>query len=118
MQRAELNVLHPVSFQILLILHCSNSSGILIGTVNPHIMSSYITQDEGIIARLDAISEKISAMIAPEILDAQSYFCSRKIATAKAKYIKTIKAQLSSGAISVSLPNMFWKIELNTINLP
>ena len=73
----KMTMTRPVSFQILFMLHCSSRSGIPIGTAYPQMISSYSTQLVGMMARLDRTSAKISAMMAPEILEAQSYFCSR-----------------------------------------
>ena len=81
------------------------------------MISSYRVLLIGIIPRFDSTSAIISAMIAPEILEAQAYFCSKKIAVATDATRMNNSVHVSSAATRVSLPRALLKNELNIIGL-
>ena len=62
--------IRPVSFHTRLRLHCSSSRGIAIGTTMPHTISSYSVQFVGITPRFARTIAIISAIMAPETLEA------------------------------------------------
>ena len=93
--------MRPVSFQTRLRLHCRSSSGIAIGTITPQTISSYSAELVGITPRFASTMAMISAMMAPETLEAHWYFCSRKMDSATPIHMTPIRPQMLSAVISV-----------------
>ena len=108
--------IRPVSFQMRLRLHCSSNRGMPIGTMTPQTISSYSTLLVGMMPTLARIMAMIRAMMAPEILEAHLYFCSRKIEKATARHMTPRRPQVLSAAISDSRPSRFIKTEFNKTN--
>ena len=67
----------------------------------PQTTSSYRTQLVGMIPRLAITMAKIRAMMAPEILEAQLYFCSSQMENATPRHMTASRAMVLSAAISV-----------------
>ena len=91
----------PASRQIFFRLHWSSSRGMPMGTMTPQTMSSYSTLWMGRMPILAMTMARISAMTEPDILAAQRYFCSKKIAKATDTHITPSRPQVSSGWIRV-----------------
>ena len=71
------------------------------GQMTPQTISSYRTLWMGMIPMFAMTMARIRAMIAPDTLDAQLYFCSSQMDRATEIHMTPSRPQVSSAAISV-----------------